>query len=258
MLERRAVEGLRVVVAADCEADGFLVAFTERHPGGSSSPFDTLNLSLAVGDDRERVGQNRDALCHAFGIDGFAVGQQVHGAGIARVEPESSDAGFRDHGAAFPATDALVTDARGVGVAVLVADCVPVALASPATGRVAVVHAGWRGTAARVMQRTLDAFGETSDIRAAIGPAIGPDHYEVGSGVIDALGGVGPVRVAERTAAGRCRVDLPGTVEAILEDRGVRRIERSFDCTACLADRFFSHRRDGRRTGRQALVAMRL
>ena len=74
MLERRVVEGLRVVVAVDREADGFLVAFTERHHGESSPPFDTLNLSLAVGDDSDRVGRNRDALCRAFGIDGFAVG----------------------------------------------------------------------------------------------------------------------------------------------------------------------------------------
>ena len=243
-----------MLVATECESDGFLVAFTERHPGASRRPFDTLNLSYATGDDPDGVAGNRDAECRALGVGSFAVAQQVHGAGVAEVDRATAGAGFSHADGAFPATDALTTRRRGLALAVLVADCVPVAVASPRMGRVAVVHAGWRGIAAGVVQRTLEGFGDPSDVRAAIGPAIGPDHYEVGAEVIDALEAAGPLRVAGRAAGGRCRVDLSSTVEAILRERGVGKIERAAECTACLPDRLFSHRRDGA-TGRQALVA---
>jgi len=254
MLDRRVLGGLPVLVATGCESDGFLVAFTERHPGRSRPPFDTLNLSFATGDEPDRVAGNRETVCGALGVESFAVGQQVHGADVAEVDSTAIGAGFRHPDGAFPATDALATGRRGVALAVLVADCVPVAMAAPRTGRVAVVHAGWRGIAAGVVQRALNGFAGATDLRAAIGPAIGPDHYEVGADVIDALEAAGPVRVAGRTAGGRRLVDLSSTVEAILREGGVRRIERAKECTACLPDRLFSHRRDGP-TGRQAVVA---
>ena len=109
------------------------------------------------------------------------------------------------------------------------------------------------------MGRALAAFPDPSRVLAAIGPAVGPDHYEVGDGVVEAVSAV--VRtgaVVERSdSSTRPRLNLGATIERFLRDAGVRSIERADDCTACEAERFFSYRRDGD-TGRHALIAVRL
>jgi YfiH family protein len=238
------------------ESDGFLVAFTERTGGTSRGSFRSLNLGLRSGDDQERVRENRRRVCAALGITSFACGQQAHGAGTARIGPRRAGAGFSDPEDAVPGVDALVTSSRGVAMAVLVADCVPLALVDPAAGRVCVVHAGWKGVAAGILQAALRPFAEPSRVRATMGPAIGLDHYEVGEDVALAVSAASGAGAKTRRVGSRLFLDLPGTVAVILKEHGVRTIERSGDCTACQKDRFFSYRRDGQ-TGRQALIAMR-
>lgn len=158
--------------------------------------------------------------------------------------------------APVPVGDVLTTSAPGVPLSVLVADCVPVALADPATGRVAAVHAGWRGIVAGVLEAAVAAFPRPQVLLAAVGPAVGPDHYEVGPDVAGAVSRAAPQAVVVQ-AGEALRLDLGATVERTLRNLGVGRVDRAELCTACLPQRFFSYRRD-RRTGRQALVAWRV
>src|SRR5712692_7339062 len=258
MLERRALgRGIAALVSRPLEAAGFLIAFTERTGGTSQSPFRSLNLGLRTDDERAAVLQNRRRVCEALGVSSFAVGQQVNGARCARVGPKRAGAGFTDAADAFGATDALITTSRDVALAALVADCVPVALVDPARGALAVVHAGWRGIAAGILGASLRRFAEPGEVRAVIGPAIGPDHYSVGEDVALAVSAASDAGVNAARRGGQVFLDLPGTVARILKELGVRREDSAGTCTACEPRRFFSYRRDGP-TGRQALIAVRL
>ena len=254
-LERRELrDGIHALVSTTLESAGFLAAFTERTGGVSEPPFDTLNLGILTDDRRDRVLENRRRTVRALDVPPWAMGWQRHGADLARVTPDQAGAGFED-GTPVEGVDALAVAERRVPVAVLVADCLPIALADPQTATLVAVHAGWRGLAAGVLRRALEEFDGPP--LAAIGPAIGPCHYEVGYEVVDAVaaGTGGAARVERRD--GRIYLDLPGTAAAVLGSMGVEGIERAELCTACEPNRLFSHRRDGP-TGRQALVAMRL
>lgn len=241
------------LVAPGLERRGVLAAFTERRGGASRGPYRTLNLGFRTGDRPELVAENRSRVARALDVPPFACARQVHGRGVIRVGARRAGAGFAAPGGALGPADALVTRRAGTPIAVLAADCVPVVIA--AGGSVAVVHAGWRGIAAGVLQRAAGLL--PADRAAAIGPAIGPCHYEVGedvAGAVDSATG-GRARIERRR--GRLFLDLPRTAEAVLRDAGVAEIDRAEDCTACHPDRFFSYRRDGT-TGRQGAVAMLL
>jgi YfiH family protein len=170
--------------------------------------------------------------------------------------------------------DGLCTDDAGVTVGVFVADCLPVLLADPRTGACAAVHAGWRGTVAGVVPAAVralaDGFGvRPSELRVAIGPAIGPCCFEVGPEVVAALAAAladvprsnGPGAAAEpevvhatpRAASDRWHVDLKQATRLLLLGAGVlaAAIDLAPECTRCAPDRFFSFRRDGAHTGQQ-------
>jgi YfiH family protein len=181
---------------------------------------------------------------------------QVHGSRFARVGPVRAAAGFAAANEAIQGVDALITDRRHP-IAVMFADCVPVALADPARGRVVVVHAGWRGIAAGIVAEAAGRFERPADVRTVIGPAIGLDHYEVGQEVMAAVSSAMEGSPAMERRSGRVFLDLASTVARILRERGIRRIERADLCTACSPERFYSYRRDGE-TGRHALIAARL
>lgn len=256
-MDRRVLEGgIHVLVPDRLEADGFLVAFTERAGGVSEDAFRSLNLGLRCGDDPARALENRRRVCGAVGMPPFALVRQIHGTRIVRAGRKRIGAGFEDPSTALGSADAITTSSRGVALAVLAADCVPVVLADPAAGRLAVVHAGWRGVAEGVLRSAVGCFSNPAEVRAAVGPAIGPDHYEVGEDVAGAVSAASPGGAVTRPSGSRILLDLPATVARILGALGVRSIDREEVCTACEPERFFSHRRDGI-TGRQALVAMR-
>lgn len=257
MLERRTLPGgVTALVSTAFEDDGFLAAFTERTGGASSGSFRSLNLGSRTADDPTAVAANRAQVCGALDIAGFARAEQVHGGRSATVRPEDAAAGFDRPDAAIAGVDALATTERDVALAVVTADCVPLALADPRRGRLAVVHAGWRGVAAGVVATAVAGFADPTSILAAIGPAIGPDHYEVGEDVARAVSSATEEGAVVSRMNGTVRLDLPATVARVLRELGVRRVERDPSCTACEDERFFSHRRDGP-TGRQALVAVR-
>jgi YfiH family protein len=256
-VERRTLDhGVTVLVATELERAGFVVAFSERTGGVSEPPFDSLNLGYATGDRAEHVRENRDRVVRALGIPPFAIGKQAHGSQIVRVGQRRAGAGFDGPLSPLGDADILAVSRSQLPVAVLVADCVPLALASPDQGVLLAVHAGWRGIVAGVVEKALSAFDLPGQVLAAIGPSIGPCHYEVGEDVALA------VATSSRTGAvtdrrdGRLFLDLPGTVARVLRAAGVLSIERSEVCTACEGERFFSHRRDGE-TGRQAMVTLR-
>jgi hypothetical protein len=131
---------------------------------------------------------------------------------------------------------------------VLVADCLPVALAAPS--RVTMLHCGWRGLAGGIVEKALQGFGPDEPVSAAIGPGIGPCHYEVGSEVLDAFSSL------EGVASGRM-LDLKAVAAAKLRAGGVTDIVDVGRCTYCEPDVFFSHRRDDGVTGRQGGMVWR-
>jgi polyphenol oxidase len=245
------------LVSRALDEAGFLAAFTERTGGASPEPFASLNMSLAVDDDATSVAENRGRVVEALGIPPFATAEQVHGAAVARVGPRRAGAGYRDPRSRLPDADALVTGAAGLPIAVLTADCLPVVMASPSEGVLAVVHAGWRGLVAGVLSSAARSFDDRDGVLAAIGPAIGPCHYEVGEDVADAVGAGSEAGAVTERRGGRLFLDLPGTAAGALASLGIRHVDVAEVCTHCEERRLFSHRRDGPRTGRQALIAVR-
>jgi YfiH family protein len=207
---------------------GGTALFTTRRGGVSKGAFASLNLGLWTGDQAGNVRANRERVRALAGVSRLAQGRQVHGA---RVVVDAED---------IEEADGQVTTARGVAAIVLTADCLPVALAGP--GGVGMVHAGWRGLAAGVLEAGVTA---TQAVAAAIGPGVGPCCYEVGDEVRAVFG------TSERT------LDLKAIAREGLRAAGVEMIHDCGLCTACDAERFFSHRRDRGVTGRQAGLAWR-
>jgi YfiH family protein len=135
-----------------------------------------------------------------------------------------------------------------VALLVLVADCLPVALVS--SDRVAMLHCGWRGLAGGIVERALEGFDSDEPVAAAIGPGIGPCHYEVGPEVLEAFADLDGV------ADGRM-LDLKAVAAAKLRAGGVARVHDVDRCTYCEPGVFFSHRRDNGVTGRQGGMVWR-
>src|SRR6266702_1477325 len=233
MLERRTyAHGIAALVSVDLEREGFLVAFSERTGGVSPPPYDSLNLGFTR-DDPALVRVNRRRTCTALRIRSFSRGWQVHGAGVALVGSALGGAGFLDPESAIPGTDALVTERPGIALSILTADCVPVAIADASSARVAVIHAGWRGIVAGIIPAALGYFDAAARPRAVIGPAIGPDHYEVGEDVARTVSRAAAGSALIHRRGGRAFIDLPATVAQMLEALGVLVIDRAEECTAC-------------------------
>lgn len=239
-------------------------AFTTRLGGVSEGPFATLNLGYMVGDDPDRVWANRKLLAATLGYDPAKTvsGKQVHGTNIALVTPREAGAGASSQETALEATDGLVTNVPGIALLAFFADCVPVLLADTQNRVVSVLHAGWRGTAARIGERALAvmaaAFGSSpSCCLAAIGPAIGPCCYEVDESVAALFLSWGE-KVVWRQGE-KWRVDLWEANRQVLIGAGVppARITVVRVCTACHRELFFSYRRDRGKTGRMAAVIFR-
>jgi polyphenol oxidase len=233
------------VIAVDIP--GAAVRFSTRAGGVSKGPYSSLNLGVQTGDDTERVVENRRLLTESVGLGtgAVAMGRQVHGLEIERWERRPADA-FTDATAPRPDADGHVTELRGVGLLVQVADCLPVALAT--TDRVAMVHCGWRGLAGGILGRAVAELG--SRPAAVVGPGIGRCCFEVGPEVLAEFADVAGA------ADGRM-LDLRAVADARLRAAGVERVEHVDLCTSCRADLFFSHRRDGGVTGRQCGIVWR-
>jgi YfiH family protein len=218
-------------------------AFSTRIGGVSAAPYDSLNVAALTADRREDVRENRHRLAAALGLDpeSVLIGRQVHGAEVARHDRAPERSAFADPGPELPEVDGQVSARPGLVPLVMVADCLPVALAGP--GGVAMLHCGWRGLAAGIIER---GAGEVAAVAAAVGPGIGPCHYEVGDEVLEAFAPLG-----DGIADGRM-LSLREVARRLLAQAGVEQVEVSELCTSCEPELFYSHRRDDGDTGRQA------
>lgn len=229
----------------EAELPGARAAFSTRAGGVSEPPYDSLNVAIKTGDEPGRVVDNRRRLVAALGLapENVLMGHQVHGAELLRHDQAQRPRVYADVVPSPDDVDAHATNEPGLAPLVVTADCLPVALAGD--GGVVMAHAGWRGLTGGVLARAAEAVDARA---AAIGPGIGPCCYEVGDEVLRAFDGL------EGSGAGRM-LDLAAVARRLLERAGVERVEASDLCTSCNPEQFYSHRRDGARTGRQCGIA---
>lgn len=223
-----------------------------RRGGVSPQPWRSLNLGGTVGDDPERVAENRVRLLKAAGrpVESSFDVWQVHSARIVQA--------LAPRGAHAPQkADGIITDRPGVTLVMRFADCVPVLAFDPVQHAIGIAHAGWQGTvqnvSAELVTQMTRAFGsDPQDLQVGIGPSIGPDHYPIGPDVIEqvrrAFGRNADQHL--RPANGSLHFDLWSANRWQLEQAGVRSVEVAGICTACSIGDWFSHRAEAGRTGR--------
>ena len=155
---------------------GVAVAVTTRHGGVSAPPYDTLNLGLHVGDDPDHVGINRTRAAAAFGVElgAMVYARQVHGTATVEVGPLDAGRGTRREDDAVAEADILVTRSPAVVLAIMVADCVPLALVDPDARVLAAVHAGWRGTAGAPFRTPWTPWPRSAPAPSGCRPTSGP------------------------------------------------------------------------------------
>ena len=216
-------------------------ASTLRGGGVSPAPWASLNLGHHVGDDPDRVAENRRRLGRSLALaEDPAWLEQVHGTAVLGLDGETLP-GDR-------VGDAATTSRPGRVLVVLTADCLPVLLSRRDGTRIGAAHAGWRGLAAGVLEAAVEAMGaDPAELIAWLGPSIGPGKYEVGGEVRSAFLDADPAGSAGFRPGRRDRwyCDLPALARRRLGAMGVAEIHGRTWCTAADADRFFSHRRDG-------------
>ena len=221
--------------------------FSTRAGGRSCPPYDGLNLGASVGDDAGAVAANRELLARSAGLPqgALALMRQVHGADVAVVDGPADG---------VPDVDALVTTARGLGLVVLAADCLPVLFADATAGVVAVAHAGRKGLVAGVLQETLAAMqrlgARPAGTSVVVGPAACGRCYEVPQEMADAVEAAVPGTRAT-TRQGTAAVDLAAGALTVLRQAGVEQAHAVGGCTLEQPARWFSYRRSPV-TGRHA------
>lgn len=246
--------GLRYFTFEKLSAAGVKHAVFTRQGGVSAAPYDSLNVGSTVGDELAHVRQN---LRRAFAAlervpESMFDSWLVHGTDVqvARA-PRPAD------WARPPKADIIITDQPEVTLFMRYADCVPILLFDPARRAVAVAHAGWRGTVARVPAVAAAALSQhygsrPQDLLAAIGPAISAERYEVGAEVVEQVHAAFGEEAAGLLPAygASTHFDLVAANRVVLQQAGVQSIETADLCTASDPQDWFSHRGSGGRTGR--------
>ena len=234
--------------------------FTTRFGGVSTGIFASMNIANKEGEDPANVEKNLSILAREFGFDlkNMVLTQQTH-TDIVRVVTRSDHRGL--HHKAYPVCDGLVTNDPGTALLIFTADCTPLLFHDPVTGAVGAAHAGWRGTAAAIGAKTVQAmvasFGcRPEDIRCAIGPNIGPCHFQTDADVPEAMVAAfgQEANAFIRREGSKYYVNLKEMNALSLGRVGVRHIEVSDECTMCRPDRFWSHRVTGSARGSQGAV----
>ena len=236
--------------------------FTTRFGGVSTGYLDSLNIGIHRGDEWENVLKNYEILANSldFDVKKLVLSHQTHTDIVLRVGKIQAGAGL--FAPELNECDALITNEPGVGLVIFTADCTPILLHDPVTGAVGAVHAGWRGTAADIAGKAVEAmtreFGcDPANIRAAIGPNIGPCCFatdaDVPEAMVEALGRSALDLVWSRN--GKYYVDLKRMNARFLQNAGVTKIDISDACTACENRRFWSHRvTQGKRGSQGAII----
>ena len=234
--------------------------FTTRFGGVSTGALESMNIALKLDETEENVAKNFEILGAAIGFDpaGLVLTHQTH-SDIVRVVSKADCNGCIHR--SYPECDALVTNDPGVTLVVFTADCTPILLHDPVTGAVGAAHAGWRGTAAAIGAKTVEAMCrefscDPADIRAAIGPNIGACCFETDADVPEAMIAAfgDEVRPFIRQVGSKFYLDLKQINALSLRRAGVRHIDISCDCTKCQPNRFWSHRVTGNIRGSQGAI----
>lgn len=263
---RRADNGVWFGTFGHFNRHGLTHGFSSRLGGTSQAPWTALNLGLKAGDDSEKVRQNRRLFCQAVGVDigRLVTAQQVHADRIYPVTAQDGGAGALSWETAIAETDALITNVPGQPLMLFFADCVPVFIYDPVAKVVGISHAGWKGTVAKIAQKTVLAMGKAyqskpEDCLIGIGPSIGPCCYEVDETVISGLRtSFSQWESLVQPHGERWLLDLWRTNRVQLEEIGVpsASIEVAGVCTACTTEMFYSHRAEKGKTGRMGGVIM--
>ena len=249
---------------------------TYRYGGVSEDSFNSFNMGLHVGDTPDAVAENRKRLARVLGVEPHRLtcGEQVHGVGVTRVTPELVGRGAFSWDDSIPDSDAIHTNLVNVPLLLLVADCVPVLIYDAVHHAVAVVHAGWRGAIAHIVERTIDSMYEAygtspSDCYLFIGPSIGADSFEVSEEIAEQfrqdMSALGlsqvdeVVRYIQRDGqtTPTPHVDLKVYIAACVVQKGVPLKQVAVSSTDTMTtDGCYSYRRDHGRTGRMAMFAV--
>ena len=247
-------DGVRALICAPLEADGFVNGFSTRLGGVSDMPANALNLAGFNDDAAENILENRRRFLKLFPGEWILAGcWQVHGADVRVVKTLEDARPAENQRGETVFCDVIVSDAKGVLAGVKTADCVPILLGDPSTGAFAAVHAGWRGTLASAVIAGVDRLIKEYDVksenlRVAIGASAGPCCYEVGSEVIEAFGSrfADGAKLFAPTRSGHALVDLLQANRDQLVSVGVKpeRIHTAPICTMCRTDLFFSYRKE--------------
>jgi YfiH family protein len=247
-------------------AAGLRHGVTGRTGGVSTESYLSLNLALHVGDEPAAVLMNRHRLCQVAGLDfdRLTTAQQTHGDQIVAVGEAEAGRGAGNYEDALAHTDAIMTNCSGIPLMLCIADCVPVILFDPVRHACAVVHDGWRGTAALLAAKTVlamqAAYGsQPQDMLAYVGPSISATHFTVGRDTASAFEALGPAyRACLLQSGSNIQIDLWVANRIILEEAGIpaTQIDVTSSCVYSLSKQFFSYRRDDGKTGRMAAFAV--
>ena len=225
---------------------------TTRQGGVSQPPWDSLNLGVHVGDNPGDVRENRHRLAQQAGLKEANIGwlNQVHGTDVVELSPGNIQT--------VPDADASYTRHPGIACAILTADCLPVVLADRAGTVVGAAHAGWRSLCGGVLENLIAAMAvEPTELVAWLGPAIGPQKFEVGPEVREAFVAANPESdeafTSEGARQGHYLADIYHLARIRLMAAGMMDIHGVGLCTVSDTDRFYSYRRDGQ-TGRMATL----
>ncbi len=266
----RESEGVPYLYFPHLECGPFVHGFSTRLGGVSEGDLATMNLSFQRGDATENVRENYARIARAIGFcaQSLVLTDQTHTANVRVAVQADAGSGFSrpvDH----HGVDGLVTNVPGLVLAALFADCVPIFAVDPIKNAVGLAHAGWRGTVSGIGKVTVDAmrkaFGSRpQDLRAAIGPSICQDCYEVGTDVADAFRGAFPAalcaEILRPNAAGKYQLDLWRANAYLLQDAGIPETQICVTdiCTCCNPKLLFSHRASkGKRGNLAAFLGIR-
>ncbi|WP_223700306.1 peptidoglycan editing factor PgeF [Sutcliffiella deserti] len=239
-----------------------VTGFTTKVGGVSEGDYTSLNMGLHVDDLEESVRRNKEILADSlrFPTSRWIGCEQVHEAGIEKVDENFIGKGVTSYENALPETDGLYTDKKDILLTLCFADCVPIYFYSPEHSLIGLAHAGWKGTVKNIGPKMVERWKaegvDSSEILVAIGPSISPEAYVVDDYVLDKVKSVfSPSKISDvhkEVAKGQYRLDLKKINKQLLLDAGVKdsNIICSSFCTSSEDKLFFSHRRDKGKTGR--------
>lgn len=240
-----------------------VLSFTTTRKGGfSSGTYDSFNLSYFSGDDPETVDKNRALLCEALSVstDKLFVPFQTHQTDFCVINRDFISLSKAEQAQRLRGKDALITDCKGIAIAVTTADCVPIVVYAADKGIAAAVHAGWRGTCGKIIEKVVSCMVNEMDcspekMHAAIGPSISAESFEVGEEVVSAFqdNNFELKNISFRhPVTGKAHIDLWKANRQLMEKTGIPslQIQEAAICTFKREEAFFSARKAGIASGR--------